>query len=91
MAGVILVGRLGVSDPLAGTGLELDAIAATVIGGTTFEGGKGGIAGTIIGVLILAMVNNIMNLLGFSPYAQQVAKGLVLAAAVIMNEYKRRR
>jgi len=69
----------------------LDAIAATVIGGTTFDGGKGGIAGTIIGVLILAMLNNIMNLLGFSPYMQQVVKGLVLAGAVIMNEYKRRK
>ena len=91
MAGVILVGRLNVSDPLAGTGYELDAIAATVIGGTTFDGGKGGIAGTIIGVLILAMLNNIMNLLGFSPYMQQVVKGLVLAGAVIMNEYKRRK
>jgi len=90
-AGVVLLGRLNVADPLSGTGLELDAIAATVIGGTTFDGGKGGIAGTIIGVLILAMLNNIMNLLGFSPYMQQVVKGLVLAGAVIMNEYKRRK
>lgn len=90
-AGVILVGRLNVSDPLSGTGYELDAIAATVIGGTTFEGGKGSIIGTVIGVLILAMLNNIMNLLGFSPYVQQVFKGVVLAGAVIMNEYKRRK
>jgi ribose/xylose/arabinose/galactoside ABC-type transport system permease subunit len=91
LAGLVLVARLQVADPLSGSGFELDAIAATVIGGTTFDGGKGGIGGTIIGVLILAMLNNILNLLNISPYAQQIVKGLVLAGAVIMNEYKRRR
>ncbi len=91
LAALVLVARLQVADPLAGTGFELDAIAATVIGGTTFDGGKGGIGGTIIGVLILAMLNNILNLLNISPYAQQIVKGLVLAGAVIMNEYTRRR
>jgi len=91
LAGIIMVGRLNVSDPLAGEGYELDAIAATVIGGTSFDGGIGGITGTIIGVLILAMLNNIMNLLGFSPYMQQVVKGVVLAGAVIMNEYKKQK
>jgi ribose/xylose/arabinose/galactoside ABC-type transport system permease subunit len=91
LAGLVLVARLQVADPLSGTGFELDAIAATVIGGTTFDGGRGGIGGTIIGVLILAMLNNILNLLNISPYAQQIVKGAVLAGAVIMNEYKRRR
>jgi ribose/xylose/arabinose/galactoside ABC-type transport system permease subunit len=91
LAALVLVARLQVADPLSGSGFELDAIAATVIGGTTFDGGKGGIGGTIIGVLILAMLNNILNLLNISPYAQQIVKGLVLAGAVIMNEYTRRR
>jgi ribose/xylose/arabinose/galactoside ABC-type transport system permease subunit len=91
LAGLVLVARLQVADPLSGSGFELDAIAATVIGGTTFDGGKGGIGGTIIGVLILAMLNNILNLLNISPYAQQIVKGAVLAGAVVMNEYKRRR
>lgn len=91
LAGLVLVARLQVADPLSGSGFELDAIAATVIGGTTFDGGKGGIGGTVIGVLILAMLNNILNLLNISPYAQQIVKGAVLAGAVVMNEYKRRR
>jgi len=91
LAGLVLVARLQTADPLSGSGFELDAIAATVIGGTTFDGGKGGIGGTIIGVLILAMLNNILNLMNVSPYAQQIVKGLVLAGAVVMNEYTRRR
>jgi ribose/xylose/arabinose/galactoside ABC-type transport system permease subunit len=91
LAGLVLVARLQTADPLSGTGFELDAIAATVIGGTTFDGGKGGIGGTIIGVLILAMLNNILNLMNISPYAQQIVKGLVLLGAVVMNEYTRRR
>ncbi len=91
LAGLVLVARLQTADPLSGSGFELDAIAATVIGGTTFDGGKGGIGGTIIGVLILAMLNNILNLMNISPYAQQIVKGLVLAGAVVMNEYTRRR
>jgi ribose/xylose/arabinose/galactoside ABC-type transport system permease subunit len=91
LAGLVLVARLQTADPLSGTGFELDAIAATVIGGTTFDGGKGGIGGTVIGVLILAMLNNILNLMNISPYAQQIVKGLVLLGAVVMNEYTRRR
>jgi len=87
LAGLVLVARLQVADPLSGSGFELDAIAATVIGGTTFDGGKGGIGGTIIGVLILAILNNILNLLNVSPYAQQIIKGLVLLGAVVMNKY----
>jgi ribose/xylose/arabinose/galactoside ABC-type transport system permease subunit len=91
LAGLVLVARLQTADPLSGSGFELDAIAATVIGGTTFDGGKGGIGGTIIGVLILAMLNNILNLMNISPYAQQIVKGMVLLGAVVMNEYTRRR
>ncbi len=91
LAALVLVARLQTADPLSGVGFELDAIAATVIGGTTFDGGKGGIGGTIIGVLILAMLNNILNLMNISPYAQQIVKGMVLLGAVVMNEYTRRR
>lgn len=91
LAALVLVARLQTADPLSGVGFELDAIAATVIGGTTFDGGKGGIGGTVIGVLILAMLNNILNLMNISPYAQQIVKGMVLLGAVVMNEYTRRR
>ena len=70
LAGIIEVARLSSAQPTAGTGYELDAIAAVVLGGTSLAGGKGRIVGTLIGALILGFLNNGLNLLGVSSYYQ---------------------
>ena len=77
---------LTVGQPTAGAGLELDVIAAVVLGGTSLAGGKGGVGGTFIGVLIMSMIVNIFNLLGSSLYYQSVFMGIIIVLAVIMNQ-----
>src|SRR3984893_7364004 len=72
-------------DPVAGTGLELDAIAAVVIGGSSLYGGRGSIVGTLIGVLIMVMIRNGLNLLNVSPFWQGSAIGAVIIAAVLIE------
>ncbi|MCX6088934.1 MAG: ribose ABC transporter permease, partial [Candidatus Atribacteria bacterium] len=71
----------------AGIFYELDAIAAVAIGGTSMSGGSGTIYGTVIGAIILGVINNMLNMLGVSPYLQGAVKGLVIIAAVLM-QYK---
>jgi ribose transport system permease protein len=66
---------------------ELDAIAATVIGGTSLLGGSGGISGTLVGALIMAVLRNGLNLLGVSSFLQQVVVGLVIVAAVLVDSF----
>ena len=73
------------AQPTAGQAYEMDAIAAVVIGGTSLAGGKGRIAGTFIGVLIIGILNNGMNLLGISSFYQQVVKGVVILIAVLLD------
>jgi ribose/xylose/arabinose/galactoside ABC-type transport system permease subunit len=90
IGGVLLTARLGVGDPNSGNMYELDAIAACLIGGTSFDGGVGTVRGTVIGVLILAFLSNILNLLGISPYSQMLLKGLIIIAAVIVSEIRTR-
>lgn len=90
IAGVILVSRLLVSEPNAGQLYELDAIASTLIGGTTFDGGAGGVGGTLLGVLILALLGNILNLLGVSPYYQMLLQGGIIVVAVVVSEIRQR-
>lgn len=85
LAGMILTSRLGSAQPTAGQTYEMDAIAAVVIGGTSLAGGKGRIAGTFIGVLIIGILNNGMNLLGISAFYQQVVKGVVILIAVLLD------
>lgn len=87
VAGILMSAWLTVGQPTAGTGLELDVIAAVVLGGTSLFGGKGSIGGTFIGVLILSMIVNIFNLLGLSSYYQSVFMGLIIVLALIMNQY----
>jgi ribose transport system permease protein len=87
---LIFVSRLTVGEPTAGMGIELEAIAIAVIGGTSLFGGEGGIIGTIIGAGILAVLANIMNLVGISPFTQQIVKGGIIVAAVLY-EMKRQR
>jgi len=88
LAGIILASRLNSAAPTAGSAFELDAIAAVVLGGTSLAGGKGRIVGTLIGVLIIGTLNNGLNLLGVSPFYQQVAKGVVIAFAVLLDRKK---
>ncbi len=83
VAGVLLSAQILSIDPLAGTALELDAIAAVVIGGASLAGGRGSIIGTLIGVLIMVMIRNGLNLLGVSPFWQGSAIGGIIIAAVL--------
>jgi ribose/xylose/arabinose/galactoside ABC-type transport system permease subunit len=82
LGAIVLASRLGVADPLAGIGYELDAIAAVVIGGTSLMGGVGGIGGTVTGVLIMGVINNLLNLLNVNAFLQMVVKGLIIVTAV---------
>ena len=90
VAGILVVGRLTVAEPNAGQLIELDAISATLIGGTTFDGGVGGVHGTILGVLILAVLGNILNLIGISPFVQMLLQGVIIVIAVIMSDMRSR-
>jgi ribose transport system permease protein len=86
LAGVILTSRLGAGQPVAGTGWELDAIAAVVVGGTLLTGGQGGVGSTLVGVLLLGVIFNLFNLQGtISPWWQLVLRGLILLAVVIIQ------
>lgn len=88
LAGMILMSRLNSAQPTAGQTYEMDAIAAVVLGGTSLAGGKGKISGTLIGVLIIGILNNGMNLLGISAFYQQVVKGVVILIAVLLDRKK---
>jgi ribose transport system permease protein len=85
IAGVLMSAQILSVDPLAGTGLELDAIAAVVIGGASLAGGRGSMIGTLIGVLIMVMIRNGLNLLGVSPFWQGSAIGVIIIAAVLIE------
>ena len=86
VGGIILTSRLDSAQPSAGASFELDAIAAVVIGGTSLSGGKGSIWGTVLGAIIIGVLNNGLVLLNVSPFWQQVVKGLVILLAVIIDK-----
>jgi ribose/xylose/arabinose/galactoside ABC-type transport system permease subunit len=88
LAGLILTSRLNSAQPTAGTAYELDAIAAVVLGGTSLSGGKGWIFGTLVGALIIGVLNNGLNLLNVSSFYQQVIKGAVILLAVLLDRRK---
>ena len=88
LGGIIFSARVTVGDPWAGRGLELDAIAAVVLGGTSLFGGVGSLWGTLLGAHIISMINNLLNLLNVSPYTQGIAKGFIILVAVAL--YKKR-
>jgi ribose transport system permease protein len=91
LAGIVLAARLDSVQPSSGFGYELDTIAAVVIGGTSLSGGAGGIGGTLIGVLIIGVLRNGLNLLNVSPFLQQVIIGVVIVLAVGAETMRRRR
>jgi ribose transport system permease protein len=88
VAGLVLLARIGTGATAAGEGMELNSIAAVLIGGTVFGGGKGGISGTVAGVLILTVLFNIFNLLAISNFAQLIVKGVVIIVGISL--YSRR-
>lgn len=91
LAGIVLSARTTSALPQAGVSYELDAIAAVVIGGTSLSGGTGSIVGTLFGALLIGVINNGLNLLGVSSYYQQVAKGLIIVFAVLIDVWRKRR
>lgn len=91
LAGVVLASRLGISQPTAGQGYELDTIAATVIGGASLMGGIGTIPGTLIGAFIMAVLRNGCNLLDISEFWQRIAIGTIVVLAVYYDHLRRRR
>ncbi len=90
IAAAVLASRLDSSQPSAGLGYELDAIAAVVIGGASLSGGIGTVGGTVVGVLIIGVLHNGLNLVGVSPFVQQVVIGCVIAAAVTFDKLRRK-
>ena len=86
VAGLIVTARLDSAQPNAGLGYELDSIAAVVIGGTSLSGGRGSVLGTVMGCLIIGVLNNGLFLLNVSPFWQQVVKGFVILAAVAVDK-----
>ena len=88
LAGMILAARTGSALPQAGIAYELDAIAAVVIGGTSLAGGVGRVSGTLIGALLIGVMNNGLDLMGVESYYQQVIKGILIVAAVMLDQSK---
>jgi inositol transport system permease protein len=90
LGGIVLAGRIGSGNPLLGTGAELDAITAAVIGGASFTGGIGTVWGAIVGALIIGSLNTGLDLMNVSPFTQQVVKGVIIVFAIIIDERKNR-
>lgn len=88
LGAVVLTSRLNAGESIAGTGYELDVIAAVVIGGTSLMGGRGSVWGTLIGALLIGAVNNGMNLLMIDSYYQLVVKGVIIVAAVLLDRLR---
>ena len=90
VAAIVLTARLNSAQPIAGMMYELDAIAATVIGGTSLMGGEGTLAGTLVGALIMGVLRNGLNLLGVSSFLQQIVIGVVIVSAVLVDTVLKR-
>lgn len=91
IAGIILTGRLGTANPTAGEGYDMDSIASVVIGGTSVTGGSGSVLKTVIGVLLMSVINNSFNLLGVNMYFQYIFKGLIILIAVGADSYSKKK
>jgi len=91
LSGIVYASRLNSATPLAGQGYELDAIASTVIGGTSVSGGEGSVVGTLVGVLILSIIGNMFNLLGVQVYIQYLVKGVIILVVVGIDSLSKAR
>ena len=91
IAGLVLTGRLGTASPVAGDSYDMDAIASVVIGGTSVSGGSGSVLKTIIGVLLMSVINNSFNLLGIDICFQYIFKGLIILVAVGFDSYSKKK
>jgi len=85
VGGVVMAARLHAADPIVGNGWEFDAIAATILGGTSFEKGNGGIGGTVLGVLLIAVLRNGLNVIGVGAMWQPAVIGLVIITAIVFD------
>ena len=85
LAGIVLAARITTGQPNAGIAYELDAIAAVVIGGTSLSGGVGSVGGTVLGALLMGVINNGLDLLNVSSYYQQIIKGMIIIGAVWLD------
>ena len=90
LAGLILAARIGSGNPQLGTGIELDAITAAVIGGTSFNGGVGTVWGVVVGAILIGVINTGLDLMNVSPFMQMVVKGVIIVVAIIIDERKNR-
>jgi ribose/xylose/arabinose/galactoside ABC-type transport system permease subunit len=90
LAGILLTSRITTGQPNAGAGFELDAIAAAVIGGTSTSGGTGTMTGTLIGVLLIGVINNGLDLLNVTSYYQQVVMGIIIIGAVVLDSWNQK-
>ena len=86
LGGIVMTSHLNIGEATIGKGLELDAIAAVVVGGTSLMGGRGTILGTAIGVLLIGVLNNLLNLLDVPGYTQLIYKGVIIIGAVLLQE-----
>ncbi|OFI01505.1 ribose transport system permease protein RbsC [Clostridium acetireducens DSM 10703] len=86
LSGIIVTSRIGSASPNAGVGFELDAIAAVVLGGTSLAGGEGSVIGTILGAMIIGVLNNGLNIMNVSPFYQSIVKGFVILLAVMLDK-----
>jgi inositol transport system permease protein len=91
IAGVVLMSRMNSGQPSAAVGYEFDAITAVVVGGTSLSGGSGSLVGTVIGAIIVGIINNVQNLLNINTQWQQVVKGIIILLAVILDIVSKRR
>lgn len=87
LGGILLTSRLRIGQPTAGQGLELDAIAAVVLGGTSLFGGRGSVLGTFFAVMLLQVLRNIFNLLGLGSFYQMTVTGIIIIAAILLNRF----
>jgi ribose/xylose/arabinose/galactoside ABC-type transport system permease subunit len=90
VAGLMLVGRQGSANALSAEGMELQAIAAVVIGGTNLFGGEGKVSGTVIGMLVIGVLSNGLAIVGVSEFWQRVVNGLIIVAVVALDQWRRR-
>ena len=91
LAGIIMLGRATSGQPNAGLGAELDAVGAVLLGGTSLDGGIGTVRGVMVGVLILGLINNGLNLLGIDPFYRDAVKGVVILFAILMDQWERKK